>query len=642
MTTLFRLGLNVSTTRLILLNGGDGTNAAGDIVQTFGDFVVGGSYVVGIVVFLILTLINFIVITRGSGRIAEVGARFTLDALPGKQMSIDSDLAAGLIGQDEAKSRRKEVAQETDFYGAMDGASKFVRGDAIAGIVITIINIVGGLIIGVAMQDMTLAEAAETYTVLTIGDGLVGQIPALLISTSAGVVVTRAADSADLGSQVVKQLFSDPRVLGAGAVILLALSLIPGMPFFMFALLALGLFLMARRMQRTQTKTRGNGAGGDTPTDPSGTPSSGVGDESEIERILPVELLELEVGYGLLPLVDAREGGEVVGRIERLRRNFATDMGLILPPVHIKDNLEIAPSEYRLLIHGVEAARGSVMADRLLAMDPGDVRDPIPGIETVEPAFGLPALWIRSGDKARAELSGYTVVEPAAVMITHISEVLQRDCEKLLGREELQQLLDVVARKRPRIVDELVPTTMSHAHLLAVLKGLLTERVSIRDLAGILETLADASRYGKAVPFLVDQVRERMGGAIVQALVGPDGQLHVAMPDAMTEDALRPFIVRNEAEVNLAPDLATAQALLTQLQVAVSRLHDLGYPAVIIAPTDLRYALWRFATRFISQVFVLGQNELPPRVKVATEYTVTLSQGGPRRTTGPQAPPTRR
>ena len=638
VTTLFRLALNVSTTRLILLNGQQGTTAAGDIVEVFGSFVVCGSYVVGIVVFLVLTLINFIVITRGSGRIAEVSARFTLDALPGKQMSIDSDLAAGLIDQEEARARRLEVSRETDFHGAMDGASKFVRGDAIAGLVITGINIIGGLIIGVAQQDMSVGEAAETYTVLTIGDGLVSQIPALLISTASGIIVTRTADAGDLGSQVIKQVFMDPRVLIASAFILVALSAVPGMPFFMFILLAAALVWLARtaesRKEEFEAETDDSGG-------PGGAPEGGPEDGESIESVLPVETLELEVGYGLLPLVDTREGGEVVGRIERLRKNFAREMGIILPPVHIKDNLELAPSEYRLLIHGVEAAKGSVMSDRLLAMDPGDVRDPVPGIETVEPAFGLPALWVRTGDKARAELAGYTVVEPAAVIITHISEILQRDCEQLIGREELQQLLDVVARRRPRIVDELIPNVLTHAHVLAVLKALLAERVSVRDLPSILEALADASRYGKAVPFLVDQVRERMGGALVQALTGPDDQLHVAMLDAATEDALRPFVVRNEAEVNLAPDLPTAQGLLAQLQSAVTRLHDLGYPAVIIAPTDLRYPLWRFATRFINQVHVLGQNELPPRVKVATEFTVSTARRAPRRGPATMAPGTR-
>jgi flagellar biosynthesis protein FlhA len=622
VTTLFRLALNVSTTRLILLSGDKGTNAAGEIVETFGSFVVGGSYIVGIVVFLILTLINFVVITKGSGRIAEVGARFTLDALPGKQLSIDSDLASGLITQDEAKLKRSELSRETDFYGAMDGASKFVRGDAIAGLIITFINILGGLVIGYLQKDMTLADAAATYTVLTIGDGLVSQIPALLISTSAGVVVTRAADSADLGMQLMKQIFSNSKVLVAGSVIVVGLALIPGMPSTVFLLLSGCLLWLAKKApdmvfddDEDEDADGVKGAAGLV-----GQP----GEESEIELLLPVEQLELEVGYGLLTLVDTREGGEVVSRINGLRQNFARELGIILPPVHIKDNLELGPGEYRLMIHGVETARGDIMSDRLLAMDPGDVRDTIKGIKTVEPAFGLPAIWIRPADRAKAELAGYTVVEPAAVMITHLSELLGKHSHNLLGREELQQLLDVVARRRPRIVDELIPNILSYAEVLSVLRGLLEERVSIRHLASIIECLAEVTRYGKTIPFLIDQVRLRLGGGIVQELQGDDGRLHVAILSSPTEDTLRPLVVRNESDVNLAPDLNTAQNLLIQLQEAVKNLHEQGYPAVILAPTDLRYPLWKFVNRFLGQGHVLAQNELPSNTDIVTEYTVSL------------------
>ncbi len=627
VTTLFRLALNVSTTRLILLDGDKGTEASGQIVETFGLFVVGGSYVVGIVIFLILTLINFIVITRGSGRIAEVSARFTLDALPGKQMSIDSDLAAGLVDQATARRRRDELARETDFYGAMDGASRFVRGDAIAGIVITAINIVGGLVIGTLQMDLTLADAATTYTVLTIGDGLVSQIPAILISTAAGVVVTRAADDSDLGRQVVKQLLRQKKVLMAAALIVAAFALIPGMPTVTVLGIAGALAWTAQRAFAMPEDEDEGAAPGATPGAPGTTPRPGTpGGEGEIERLLPVETLELEVGYGLVPLVDSREGGEVIRRINRLRQNFARDLGIILPPVHIKDNLELAPGEYRLLVHTVEEARGTVMPDRLLAMDPGDARERLEGIETTEPAFGLPALWIRARDRARAEIAGYTVVEPAAVIITHLSEVLQREAHKLIGREELQQLLDVVARRRPRVVDELVPAVLTHAEVLAVLRMLLRERVSIRDLGSVLEALSEASRYGKAIPFLTDQVRQRLGPAIVQSLLSPDNKLHVALLAAQTEDLLRGAVVRNEADVNLAPDLGTAQALLAQLQEATARLHDLGYAAVILAPADLRFPLWRFANRFLSQVQVLAQAELPPRIEVATEHTIRVSR----------------
>jgi flagellar biosynthesis protein FlhA len=637
ITTLFRLALNVSTTRLILLNGEQGETAAGEIVATFGSFVVGGSYVVGIVVFLILTLINFIVITKGSGRIAEVSARFTLDALPGKQMSIDSDLAAGLISQDDARARRKTLAMETDFYGAMDGASKFVRGDAIAGLVITGINIIGGLVIGVLQLDMTMGEAAETYTVLTIGDGLVSQIPTLLVSTAAGMVVTQAADDEDLGMRLNLQLLGQPKVLLATAMMLGLLGLIPGMPTMTLFLIAGGLGYLARK-RSTDGPPKSSPAAGDQHGE---TPGEGDrrGHEAEIEDMLPIEILELEVGYGLVPLVDAGEGGDLVKRINRLRQNYARDMGIILPPVHIRDNLELPPGGYRLLMHGVEVANGAVMADRLLAMDPGDVREKIEGIGTTDPAFGLPALWIRNSDKARAELSGYTVVESAAVIITHLSEILQRESDQLLGREELQHLLDVVARRSPRIIDELVPSVLTHAEVLAVLRALLRERVSIRDLSTILETLSEASRYGKSVPFLVDQVRARLGSGIVQKLVGMDEKLHVAILAPATEDALRSSMLRTDADVNLAPDLATAQRLLGQIQEAVERLHGLGHSAILLVPTDIRFALFRFVTRFLSQVQVLGQNELPGRVELVTEFTVHATDGpaADQAATGPAA-----
>ena len=626
ISTLFRLALNVSTTRRILLYGDQGIDAAGEIIRTFGQFVVGGSFVVGIVVFLILTLINFIVITRGSGRIAEVAARFTLDALPGKQMSIDSDLASGLITQDFARKRRQELALETDFYGAMDGASKFVRGDAIAGLVITAINIIGGLIIGVLQEGMEIGEAAKTYTVLTIGDGLVAQIPTLLVSTAAGVVVTRAAESSDLGRQLIRQLFRNPKVLYAGATILALLSLVPGMPKLAFWVLAAGLFWAGRRGQVTwfedEDEDDSAPGGPDRGAGPPATPAEA--EEEQLARTLPVEALELQVGYGLVPLVDTKEGGELVGRITALRRNFVRDLGFILPKVFLRDNLELTPGGYRLLVHGVEEAAGDVMPDRLLAMDPGDVRNPVDGVETVEPAFGLPARWIRQSHKARAELAGYTVVDPATVVITHVSEVMQREADKLLGREDLQQLLDVVATRSPRVVDEVVPSVISHAELLAVLRALLRERVSIRNLSRILETLAEAARFGKSVPYLVDQVRQRLGPAIVQKLLGADGRLHAAFFDAQSEDTLRQLMVRNESDVVLTPDLRTAQTLLAQLQRATHTMHERGHQAVVLAAVDLRYALGRFADRFVSGLAVLSQSELPSRVEVVTELTLSV------------------
>ena len=634
VVTLFRLALNVSTTRLILLNGGEGTGAAGDIIETFGQFVVGGNIVIGVVVFLILTIINFVVITKGSGRIAEVSARFALDALPGKQMGIDAEVSAGLITQDQARKRRTDLARETEFYGAMDGGSKFVRGDAIAGLIITGINILGGLIIGVAQLDMAFGEAAQTFTVLTIGDGLVSQIPSLLVSTSAGIVVSRAADDRDLGAQVVAQVFRNPRVLASAALILGGVALVPGMPLIPFLFIVGGLLWMARQ---------GGAVAGSDPSAPgaagarpgrrpdggpgdggSGAAGPGPGQSDEIAAILPVESLELEVGYQLVPLVDTREDGEIAKRVTGLRRQFARELGIILPPVHLKDNLELGPGEYRLLVHGVEVARGSVMPDRLMAMDPGDIRTRVEGIDTIEPAFGLPAVWIRRGDKAKAELSGYTVVDPAVVIVTHVSEILHREAGRLIDRDGLQQLLDVVASRSPRVVEELLPNVMTYAEVLSVLRALLAERVSIRNLKVVLEALSEAARHGKALPYLVDQVRLRLGPAIAQGLMGPDGKLHVSMLDVATEDALRAVVVRNETDVRIAPDMALAQRLLTQLKRASDLLNARGHSGVVLAPEDLRYPLWRFTHRFLPQMAVVGQGELPPHIEVIAVYTVTL------------------
>ena len=614
MTTLFRLSLNVASTRLILIGGSGGTEAAGEIIKTFGVFIVGGSYVVGIVVFLILTLINFVVITKGSGRIAEVTARFTLDALPGKQMSIDSDLASGLINQDEARERRETLSLETEFYGAMDGSSKFVRGDAIAGLIITAINIIGGLCIGVLQADMSFSDAAEAYTVLTIGDALVSQVPALFISTAAGMVITRVADSRGLGKQVSGQLMSNPRALVPGAAILFALALVPNMPFMPFALLIVGLIYLAWKGTQEENVEEKK----------SHQKKPELTEEEQIERMLPVETLELEVGYALVQLVDAREDGEVIKRIGGLRKNFARDLGVILPPVHVRDNLELKPGEYRLLIHGVELARGSLMSDRLLAMDPGDSKDKIDGIATTEPAFGLPALWIRASQKTRAEIAGFTVVEPATVIVTHISEVLRRHTFELVGREELQQLLEVVARRSPKAVDELIPNVLSHAELLALVRAILKEGVSVRDMRTILEVITEAAVQSKAIPWLVDRVRERLGAAIVQEMLATDGSLHAAMFDAQSEEAMRATVVRTEMDTNLALDLNTAQNLVLQLRRVLETHQRAGVEPIAVLPADLRYPVQQFALRFCPGVTILSQREIPSRIDINTDVNVSL------------------
>lgn len=620
MTTLFRLALNVASTRLILLDGGSGAEAAGEIIETFGVFIIGGNYAVGIVVFLILTLINFIVITKGAGRIAEVTARFTLDSLPGKQMSIDSDLASGLIDQEEAKKRRSNLTRETDFYGAMDGASKFVRGDAIAGLVITAINLIGGLFVGMVQLDLTFGDAASAYTLLTIGDALVSQVPALLISTASGMVITRVSDERELGAQVGGQMLTNPRVLVASAGIVGALALVPNMPLTPFALIIGGLAFAARSKPTSEDgkkdqKTKAKKA------------KKELSEDEQLQQMLPVEMLELEVGYALVKLVDNREGGEIVKRISGLRRNFAKDMGIILPPVHVRDNLELKPGEYRLLIQGVEMARGVVMPDRLMAMDPGDAREQIEGIKTTEPAFGLPALWIRSGQKTKAEVAGYTVVEPATVVVTHISDVLGREAYQLVDRDGLQRLLEVVAVRSPKIVEELIPGILSHAEVLGVIRGLLKEGVAVRDMRAILEALTEAAPRSKNLPYLIDRVRMRLGGSIVQSLIAPDGKLYVGIFDSQSEDSLRAFVTRSETEVALAPDLTTAQNLVTQLQRVLQTHQGEGRPPVIIVPPDLRYAIQHFAIRFVSGLFVVSQREIPPRIDVTSNIPLTLFPG---------------
>ncbi len=620
MTTLFRLALNVASTRLILLGGSQGTEAAGEIIKTFGVFIVGGNYAVGIVVFLILTLINFMVITKGAGRIAEVTARFTLDALPGKQMSIDSDLASGLIDQDQARKKREDLAKETDFYGAMDGSSKFVRGDAIAGLIITAINLIGGLFVGVVQADMSFGDAGSAYTILTIGDALVSQIPALLISTASGMVITRVSDDRELGAQVDGQLFQNPKVLLAGAGILGLLSLVPNMPILPFALIIVAFVLLSRRKSKTDAVKDEKGK-------PKPSQKQELSEEEQLEGMIHVETLELEVGYALVKLVDNREGAEVVKRITGLRRNFAKERGIILPPVHVRDNLELKPGEYRLLIHGVEMARGMVMPDRLMAMDPGDAREKLEGVPTTEPAFGLPAIWIRSGEKTRAEVAGYTVVEPSTVVVTHISDVLNREAYQLLDREALQQLLEVVAKRTPKVVEELIPSVLSHAEVLSVVRVLLKEGVTIRDMRSILEALTEAAPRSKSIPFLVDRVRMRLGPAITQELSAGDGKVYVGIFDSQSEDALRAFVSRTDTEIALAPDLLTAQALVAQLQRVLQTHQNEGRVPAIIVPPDLRYPLQHFGLRFVSGLSIISQREIPPRVDVVSTVSLSIFPG---------------
>lgn len=633
VTTLFRLGLNVATTRLILVHGSDGTDAAGKVIETFGQFVVGGNYVVGFVIFLILIVINFSVITKGSGRIAEVAARFALDALPGKQMAVDAELAAGAITQEQAQRKREQLAQETDFHGAMDGANKFVRGDAIAGLIITGINIVGGLVIGMTQAGMDLASAAKTYTVLTIGDGLVTQIPALVISTAAGLIVTRASDGRALGNQVVGQLLGNPKVLRASSAISVAMGFIPGLPLIPFFALGGGLWAMAKATGGRDTTTPHKAATADTAQKPKT-------EEEQLRDVLGVDPVVLEVGVALVPLVvEGHGGGEVLDRVTAVRKQLAKELGVILPRVAYADNpTTLGAGDYRVLIHGVPVATGNVLPDRLMAIDSGEALDTLDGIPGKDPTFGVPALWIASRDRERAEYAGYTVVEPATVVSTHLAEILRDSAAELLGRQELQELVDVVAKRSPRVVDDLVPGLLGYPELLAVCRALLREKVSIRDLRSVLEVLGEAARTSKSLPFLVEQVRMRLGGGIVETLKEPDGQLYAAITDPQTEEVVRGALAKVGDEMVVAADLATAQGLLGAIQRAMETLSRQGKRPVMVVPQDLRAPLRRFVQRFLPQVVVLSHSELPTRLPLQTVCTVSMERKA-KRAVAPFAPP---
>ncbi|HEY0705793.1 MAG TPA: flagellar biosynthesis protein FlhA, partial [Polyangia bacterium] len=497
ITTLLRLGLNVATTRLILLHGGEGTGAAGHIVETFGQFAVGGSLIVGAVVFLILLVVNFSVITKGSGRIAEVAARFTLDALPGKQMSIDADLSAGAIDDREAKRRRGDLEKEIEFYGAMDGASKFVRGDAMAGLIITAINLIGGMAAGLLRDKMSISVAAETYFILTIGDGLVSQIPALLVSTASGIIITRAGTGTEFGPQIGAQIFGQPRPLLQLSAVLGALALVPGMPLLSFGMLAGLAYTVGKRRQRK-------------PEAPPPTEAEKAPPLERLQDLIALDALELEVGHALLPLIDVAKGGELPGRVANLRKQIATDIGVVLPPVHLRDNLRLDAADYRLRLRGMEIGAGVAYADRLMLLEPSGGVPNVPGIVGItakEPAFGLPALWVQAADRGRAESSGLTVVDAASVVTTHLSELLRKNAHELVGRQEVQELLAACGKEAPKLVEDVVPNTITLGDLVRVVRGILREGLSIRDLRTILEGVADAAPRSKDTSFLVEQVR---------------------------------------------------------------------------------------------------------------------------------------
>ncbi|HJL19600.1 MAG TPA: flagellar biosynthesis protein FlhA [Sandaracinaceae bacterium LLY-WYZ-13_1] len=590
--TLLRLALNVASTRLILLNGSNGTQAAGEVIRSFGEFIVGGNYVVGGTVFVLLVIINFVVITKGAGRVAEVSARFTLDALPGKQMSIDADLASGVLTQEQAKDRRREVEKESDFFGAMDGASKFVRGDAIAGLLMTGINIVVGFVVGVAQNDLAVADAASTYTILTVGDGLASQIPALLVSTAAGVVVTRASAGAALSPTLVRQLGRSRQALYGTAVVLGLIGLLPGMPMLPF----LGLAALVAWAARSSGEVAPEDEAGEEATDESAEPT----EREKLERMLPVELLELEVGYDLVGLVDAAQGGELVERIGAIRKNLATELGIIVPSVHIRDNLRLSGGAYRLLLSGNEVGHGEIKPARLLAMDPTGSLPKIEGDEVREPAFGLPALWIRKAHREKAEGLGYTVVDPPTVVATHLTELFRSVAPDLLGRGEAQELLDIFARREPRMVDDLVPNVLTLSDVVSVLKRLLSENVSVRDLRSILEALADHGRHTKDPVMLTERVRERLARHITSRFRDDDGRVAALVLDPNAEQAFR----------DGGPDATAAQRILASLDGASRAFAGVTTPPAVICAPDVRRAVHEFLSRRVPGLSVLSYREI--------------------------------
>ncbi|MEY2632689.1 MAG: flagellar biosynthesis protein FlhA [Pseudomonadota bacterium] len=602
VTTLLRLSLNVASTRVVLMEGHNGPDAAGKVIEAFGHFLVGGNYAVGIVVFIILVIINFIVITKGAGRIAEVSARFTLDAMPGKQMAIDADLNAGLIGEDEARQRRSDITREAEFYGSMDGASKFVRGDAIAGIVIMLINVFGGLVVGVLQHNMEIAMAAKNYTLLTIGDGLVAQIPALIISIAAGMVVTRVSDERNLGEQFLAQLFRNPRAISITAGIIGMLGLIPGMPNLVFLMLAGLLGWSAWKMSEQDIQP----VAAPVAVTPTVQPEA---QEASWSDVSPLDVLGLEVGYRLIPLVDKAQDGELLRRIRGIRKKFAQEVGFLVSPVHIRDNLELKPNVYRILLKGVEIGTGDAFPGQFLAINPGRVAGTLPGTATKDPAFGLPAVWVDAGMKEQAQAYGYTVVDASTVVATHLNHLILSHAAELLGRQEVQQLLEHLGKEMPKLVEDLVPKTIALGSLQKVLQNLLDEGVAIRDVRTIIETVADAAARTPNPDDLTALVRVALGRAIVQQLYPGSSEMQVMSLEPNLERLLLQAVSGNSGNTSLEPGLA--DTLIRESAQAAQRQEDIGLPAVLLVPAALRSLLARFLRRAVPQLKVIAHNEVP-------------------------------
>jgi flagellar biosynthesis protein FlhA len=605
MTTLLRLSLNVASTRVVLMEGHTGPDAAGKVIEAFGHFLVGGNYAVGLIVFIILVLINFMVITKGAGRIAEVSARFTLDAMPGKQMAIDADLNAGLIGEDEARRRRAEIAEEADFYGSMDGASKFVRGDAVAGIIIMLINLIGGLIVGVLQHDMTFADSASRYTMLTIGDGLVAQVPALIISTAAGMVVSRVSSSSDLNEQLMSQMFSKPQAIFLSAGILTLLGILPGMPHVAFLLMGAALAGIGYWILQKDRETAARTAVEATPAPAASEPEEvGWNDVAQVDR------LGLEVGYRLVPLLDKGQDGELLRRIRGIRKKIAQDIGFLVPPVHIRDNLQLRPSAYRITLKGVTIAENEVQVGKFLAINPGRVFGTVQGQTASDPAYGLPAVWIDGSLREQAQTYGYTVVDAGTVIATHLSKLLNEHAPELLGREETQQLLDHMAKESPKLVEDLVPKQLSLATVQKVLQNLLDEKVHIRDMRTILETLAEHASKNADADELTAVARASLSRAIIHEIFGGAQELQVmALEPGLENILVQALSARGEGGVGLEPSLA--ERLVRETVQATEQQSQAGQPAVLLVPPTVRALLSRFLRRSAPMLRVVSHSEIP-------------------------------
>jgi flagellar biosynthesis protein FlhA len=610
ITTLLRLALNVASTRVVLLNGHTGTASAGKVIESFGEFVVGGNYAVGLVVFAILVIINFVVVTKGAGRVAEVSARFTLDAMPGKQMAIDADLNSGLITQDEARTRREEIGQEADFYGAMDGASKFVRGDAIAGILILFINIIGGLAIGTLQFDLPIADAMRNYTLLTIGDGLVAQIPSLVLSSATAIIVTRVSSKQKMGDQVIDQLFGNPMVLAISGGIIGFLGLIPGMPNFAFLTLAaaagVGAWFSWQRQQQELLPA-------EEPSEVDAVPQEAK--DLSWDDVGPVDIIGLEVGYRLIPLVDRSQGGQMMDRIKGVRKKLSQELGFLVQPVHIRDNLELVPNAYRIMLMGVPVGESEIYPDRDLAINPGRVFGTVQGVEVHDPAFGLEAVWIQPSERDNAQTLGYTVVDASTVVATHLSELLQGHAHELIGHEEVQQLLDVLSRSAPKLVEDLVPGTLSIGVVLKVLQNLLEERIPVRDMRTIAETLAETGSRSQDPGALTAAARVALGRSIIQHINGMGPEVQVITLDPSLEQILLTSIQAvSEGGAGIEPGLA--ERMHQSLAESARRQEAAGQAPVLLVTPAIRPWLAKLVRHSIPGLQVLAYNEIPDNKQI--------------------------